>query len=212
VTGVGPGTGSAIVRRFAEGRYDVAMIARTEKRLMQLAQETFGTHAFAADVTDADQMDEALGRITREFGAPEVVVHNAIGGVFGNFQDIDPAALERNFQINVMALPHLVRRTAPSMIEAGRGVIIALRQHVGVARQGQFCRFCAKQSHPRVLAESIARELGPKGIHVAYIIIDAVIDLEWTRKMRPDAPDDFFIQPRDIAAEVWHVAHQTRTA
>jgi hypothetical protein len=55
-----------------------------------------------------------------------------------------------------------------------------------------------------VLAGSIARELGPKGIHVAYIIIDAVIDLEWTRKMRPDAPDDFFIQRRDIAAEVWH--------
>ena len=63
-----------------------------------------------------------------------------------------------------------------------------------------------------MLAESIARELGLKGIHVAYIIIDAVIDLEWTRKMRPDTPDDFFIQPRDIAAEVWHVAHQTRSA
>ena len=69
-------------------------------------------------------MDEALGRITRELGAPEVVVHNAIGGVFGNFQEIDPAALERNFQINVMALLHLVRRLAPSMIEAGHGVII----------------------------------------------------------------------------------------
>src|ERR1700704_6343069 len=74
------------------------------------------------------------------------------------------------------------------------------------------CRPALSKATQRVLAESIARELGPKGIHVAYIIIDAVIDLEWTRKMRPDAPDDFFIQPRDIAAEVWHVAHQTRTA
>ena len=63
-----------------------------------------------------------------------------------------------------------------------------------------------------MLTESIARELGPKGIHVAYVVIDAVIDVEWTRKMRPDAPDDFFIQPRDIAAEVWHVAHQPRSA
>ena len=148
VTGVGPGTGSAIVRRFAEGRYDVAMIARTEKRLMQLAQETFGTHAFAANVTDADQMDEALGRITREFGAPEVVVHNAIGGVFGNFQDIDPAALERNFQINVMALPHLLRRTAPSMIEAGHSVIIASGNTSALRGKANFAGFApSKATH-----------------------------------------------------------------
>ena len=159
VTGVGPGTGSAIVRRFAEGRYDVAMIARTEKRLMQLAQETFGTHAFAADVTDADQMDEALGRITRELGAPEVVVHNAIGGVFGNFQEIDPAALERNFQTNVMALPHLVRRTAPSMIEAGRGVIIPSGNASALRGKANFAGFAPTKAVQRVLAESIARGL-----------------------------------------------------
>jgi NADP-dependent 3-hydroxy acid dehydrogenase YdfG len=212
VTGVGPGTGSAIVRRFAEGRYEVAMIARTEKRLMQLARETSGTHAFAADVTDADQMDEVLGRITNELGTPEVVIHNAVGGVFGNFQEIDPAVLERNFQINVMALLHLVRRTAPSMMEAGHGVIIASGNTSALRGKANFAGFAPTKAAQRVLAESIARELGPKGIHVAYIIIDAVIDLEWTRKMRPDAPDDFFIRPRDIAAEVWHVAHQPRSA
>jgi NADP-dependent 3-hydroxy acid dehydrogenase YdfG len=212
VTGVGPGTGSAIVRRFAEGRYEVAMIARTEKRLMQLAHETPGTHPFAADVTDKDQMDEVLGRITREFGTPEVVIHNAVGGVFGNFQEIDPAVLERNFQINVMGLLHLVRRTAPPMIEAGHGVIIASGNTSALRGKANFAGFAPTKAAQRVLAESIARELGPKGIHVAYIIIDAVIDLEWTRKMRPDTPDDFFIQPRDIAAEVWHVAHQPRSA
>ena len=62
----------------------------------------------------------------------------------------------------------------------------------------------------RILAEAMARELGPKGVHVAYVMIDAVIDLEWTRKRWPDAPDDFFITPAAIAEEVWHVAHQDR--
>ena len=58
----------------------------------------------------------------------------------------------------------------------------------------------------------MARYLGPKGIHVAYVAIDAVIDLEWTRKRNPDAPDDYFSKPDDIAGEVWHLAHQPKSA
>jgi NADP-dependent 3-hydroxy acid dehydrogenase YdfG len=96
------------------------------------------------------------------------------------------------------------------MIEAGHGVIIASGNTSALRGKANFAGFAPTKAAQRV--ESIARELGPKGIHVAYIIIEAVIDLEWTRKMRPDAPDDFFIQPRDIAAEVWHVAHQPRSA
>src|SRR4030088_3599417 len=98
------------------------------------------------------------------------------------------------------------------MIEARHGVIIASGNTSALRGKANFAGFAPTKAAQRVLAESIARERGPKGIHVAYIIIDAVIDLEWTRKMRPDAPDDFFIQPRDIAAELWHVAHQPRSA
>jgi NAD(P)-dependent dehydrogenase (short-subunit alcohol dehydrogenase family) len=141
-----------------------------------------------------------------------LITPDAVGGVFGKLQEIDPTTLERNFQINVMALLHLVRRLAPSMIEAGHGVIIASGNTSALRGKANFAGFAPTKAAQRVLAESIARELGPKGIHVAYIIIDAVIDLEWTRKMHPNAPDDFFIQPRDIAAEVWHVAHQPRSA
>ena len=147
VTGVGPGTGSAIVRRFAQGPYEVAMIARSGERLRELAHDIPGTHAFAADVTDTNQMGEVLGRITRELGAPEIVIHNAVGGAFGNFQEIDPAVLERNFQVNVMALLHLVRRTAPAMIEAGRGAII-VTGNTSALREGEFCRLCADQGGP----------------------------------------------------------------
>ena len=75
-----------------------------------------------------------------------------------------------------------------------------------------FAGFAPTKAAQRILAESIARELGPKGVHVAYVMIDAVIDLEWTRQMFPNAPDEFFIKPAAIAEEVWHVAHQDRSA
>jgi short-subunit dehydrogenase len=64
----------------------------------------------------------------------------------------------------------------------------------------------------RILAEAMARELGPQGVHVAYVIVDAVIDLEWQRKRYQDRPDEFFIKPRAIADEIWHVVHQDRSA
>jgi NAD(P)-dependent dehydrogenase (short-subunit alcohol dehydrogenase family) len=212
VTGVGPGTGTSIVRRFAEGGYDVAMIARNEERLGQLETDIGHAKAFPVDVTDIARFEQTLDRILGEFGPPEVVIHNAVGGAFGNFMQIDPAILQRNFQVNVMALLYLARRVAPAMIEAGSGAIIVSGNTSAVRGKSNFAGFAPTKAGQRILAESIARELGPKGIHVAYVVIDAVIDVEWTRALRPDAPDDFFIQPADIAEEIWHVAHQSRGA
>lgn len=212
VTGVGPGTGSAIVRRFAQGGYDVAMIARNGDRLKELEAQLPGTRAFATDVTDAAAFNETLDRVFAEFGSPDVVIHNAVGGAFGTFQEIDPAILERNFQINVMAYLHLARRVAPAMIEAGGGVIIATGNTSALRGKANFAGFAPTKAAQRILGESMARDLGPKGIHVGYVLIDAVIDVAWTRAGRPDAPDDFFIQPADIAEEIWHLAHQPRGA
>jgi len=212
VTGVGPGVGTAAVRRLARGGYEVAMIARNAARLQKLQEEIPGAYAFAADVTDGAQFDTALERIRTELGAPQLVFHNAVGGVFGTFLDIDPAVLERNFQVNVMAFLHLARRTAPAMIEAGQGVIIASGNTSALRGKSNFAGFAPTKAAQRILAESIARELGPKGVHVAYLVIDAVIDLAWTRALRPDAPDEFFITPDAIAEEIWHVAHQPRSA
>ena len=212
ITGVGPGTGTAIVRRFAREGYDVAMIARDEQRLMKIESEVGGTKAFPVDVTDTPNFERTLDRIFADFGSPHVVVHNAIGGAFGNFMQIDPAILDRNFRINVMAFLHLARRVAPAMIEAGAGAIIATGNTSALRGKSNFAGFAPTKAAQRILAESMARELGPKGVHVAYTLVDAVIDLEWTRARSPNAPDDFFIQPADIADEVWHVAHQPRSA
>ena len=212
VTGVGPGTGSAMVRRFARGGYAVAMLARTRERLVSLEQEIEHTRGYPCDVTDEAQLDDTIDKLRAELGWPKVLIHNAVGGAFGSFLEIEPEVLNRNFQINTMALLHLARRLAPAMVEAGEGAIIASGNTSALRGKARFAGFAPSKAAQRILAEAMARDLGPKGVHVAYVLIDAVIDLEWTRKMFPEAADEFFIKPAAIAEEVWHVAHQDRCA
>jgi len=212
VTGVGPGTGAAIARRFSQGGYALAMLARNGERLGVLEREIGNSHAYRCDVTDEAQLDRAIEAIRTDLGEPSVLIHNAVGGAFGNFMEIEPEVLNRNFQVNTMALLYLARRLAPAMIEAGRGAIVASGNTSALRGKANFAGFAPTKAAQRILAESMARELGPKGIHVAYVLIDAVIDLEWTRKRWPDAADDFFIKPAAIADEVWHVVHQDRSA
>lgn len=217
VTGVGPGTGAAISRRFAAGGYAVAMLARNRERLAALAREIANARAYSCDVTDEAQLDVTLEAIRAELGVPNVLIHNAVGGAFGSFLEIDPQALNRNFQVNTMALLYLARRLAPAMIEAGTGAIITTGNTSALRGKASFAGFAPTKAAQRILAEAIAREVGPKGVHVAYVVIDAVIDLPWTRKMMQQrlgkkAPDEFFIQPAAIAEEIWHVAHQDRSA
>ena len=212
VSGVGPGTGAAIVRRFAAGGHRVAMLARDRQRLATLASEVAGAHPYPCDVADAAQVAATLTTIEAELGTPEVLIHNAVGGAFGSFLDIDPRVLEHNFQVNVMGLLHLARGVAPDLIARGAGAIIATGNTSALRGKASFAGFAPTKAAQRILAESMARELGPKGVHVAYVVIDAVIDLAWTRQMYAGKPDDFFIKPAAIADEIWHVVHQDRSA
>jgi NAD(P)-dependent dehydrogenase (short-subunit alcohol dehydrogenase family) len=98
------------------------------------------------------------------------------------------------------------------MIEAGRGAIVVTGNTSSIRGRANFAGLAPTKAAQRILAESMARELGPRGVHVAHVLIDAVIDLEWTRRRWADAPDDFFMKPSAIADEIWHVTHQDRSA
>ncbi|SFV17835.1 short chain dehydrogenase [Bradyrhizobium arachidis] len=148
----------------------------------------------------------------RDLGNPAVVIHNAVGGAFGTFREIDPSILNRNFQVNTMGLLYLARRFVPAMVTAGKGAIVATGNTSALRGKAGFAGFAPTKAAQRILAEAMARDLGPQAVHVAYVVVDAVIDLEWTRKRWPDRPDDFFIKPRAIADEIWHVAHQDQSA
>ncbi len=212
VSGVGPGTGAAIVRRFAAGGYRVAMLARSAERLAALEREIPGTTGIPCDVADERQVEAAVARVRGALGTPEVLVHNAVGGAFGTFLDVPPAVLNENFQINVMGMLYLARGLAPAMVDAGKGAIVVTGNTSALRGKAGFAGFAPTKAAQRVLAESMARDLGPKGVHVAYLVIDAVIDLEWTRRLQPGKPDEFFCKPDDIAGEIWHVVHQPRSA
>jgi len=212
ISGVGPGTGSALARRFAEGGYRVALLARNEGRLAALEKELLSAKGYRCDVSDAAQVEAAASAVERDLGNPDVVIHNAVGGAFGTFLEIDPQILNRNFQVNTMGLLYLARQFAPAMVTSGKGAIIATGNTSALRGKPGFAGFAPTKAAQRILAEAMARDLGPKGVHVAYLIVDAVIDLEWTRKRWPDRPDDFFIKPKAIADEIWHIAHQHRSA
>ncbi len=211
ITGVGPGTGSALVRRFAEG-YRVAMIARNEQRLAELEQKLPGAVAFPCDVTHEEALAETIDSVRETLGDPEILIHNAVGGSFGDYAAIEAQTLRQNFEVNTMALLNLAQALTPAMIEAGRGAILCTGNTSTYRGKANFAGFAPTKAAQRILAESMARTLGPKGVHVAYLAIDAVIDLPWTRKFNPDKPDEFFCRPEDIAAECWHLAHQPRSA
>ena len=212
VTRVGPGTGSAIVRHFAAQGYRVAMMARNETRLQQLVETIPGTFSFPCDVSDTEQLTHQLSLIEQDLGSPDVLIHNAVGGTFGSFMDIDPAVLQQNFEVNTMALLHLARWVTPAMIECGVGSILATGNTSAYRGKAGFAGFAPTKAAQRILLESMARSLGPEGIHVAYCAIDAVIDLPWTRKRYADKPQGFFCQPTDIAKECYRLVSQPRSA
>ena len=212
VTGVGPGTGSAIVRRFAAEGFRVIALARSPDRIRALQAELADTYAMICDVSSESQVTEAVANIRKSYGSPNVLIHNAVGGGWGTFLEIEPKMLDRNFQVNVMGLLYLAREVAPDMMKAGSGAILVTGNTSAIRGKANFAGFAPTKAAQRILSESIARDLGPRGIHVAYVLIDAVIDVPRMRERLPEAPNEFFIKPSAIADELWHLYKQDRSA
>ena len=158
ISGVGPGTGSALARKFAEGSYRVALLARNEGRLAALEKELPNAKGYRCDVSDPAQVEQAASAVERDLGIPGVVIHNAVGGAFGTFLEIDPAILNRNFQINTMGLLYLARRFAPAMVGAGKGAIIATGNISALRGKPGFAGFAPTKAAQRILAEAMARD------------------------------------------------------
>ena len=211
VIGVGAGTGLACVRRFVDGGYKVSMVARHKGRLANWAKDIANTAPYPSDLTDLAHSRATLEQIKAEQGLPKVVVYNAALATFAPYTELDPVDFERNFRANTTGLLITAQVFGPDMIKAGGGSIV-ITGNTG-ARRGKprFVGFAPTKASQLILGESLARELGPKNVHVAYVMIDAMIDMPMVRKLMPDAPANRFAQPDDIASEVFHIAHQPRS-
>ena len=175
ITGVGEGTGLSCVRKFAKKGYKVAMLARTEERLKRIEKELDNAYSFPCDVSDLESLEEVCKRIKSDIGSPTIFIHNAVKGNFESIMDGEPEWLELNFRINTTSFLHAAQSLVPDMIKIGRGCIIVTGNTAakrGVANTPYFAPTKAAQ---RILAQSLARYLGPKNIHVAYYFIRSLL-------------------------------------
>ncbi len=213
ITGAGDGTGAAIARRFTEGGYRVALLARTGDRLQKLEKELEGSRGYVCDVGDLDHLRATVAKVSSDLGVPSVAIHNAVMAKFGPPLEADPIQFEKIFRVNATALMVLAQSVVPGMIESGGGALIVTGNTAAWRGKPSFSMFAPTKAAQRILAQAMARDFGPKGVHVCYLTIDAAIDTPWTRsEMYPDKPDAFFCKPSAIADEVYHVAHQDRSA
>jgi NAD(P)-dependent dehydrogenase (short-subunit alcohol dehydrogenase family) len=212
VTGVGPGTGVACVRKFAAEGYRVAMLARSAEKLEALAAEIPGAHPYPTDVTVAANVAATFARVRHELGRVEVLIHNAGNAVFGDVLTVTAEQLEDAWRVNVLGLFLCAREAIPDMQAEGHGTILVTGATASLRGSIPMAAFAPAKGAQRLLAQSMARRLGPDGIHVALAVIDGVIDMPVTRGFLPDRPDHFFLQPSAIADAYFAVAGQDRSA
>lgn len=215
VVGVGPGLGAALARRFAE-KYAVALLARKEEYLTALVKdiESTGGHALAVptDVSQAEQINAAFDTIRRELGTPEVLLYNAAMRPFGRLMETKPSTFENTWRVSVFGAFLCAQQVVPDMLAGGKGVILFTGATAGVKPFPTSAAFGPAKFALRGLAQVLARDLGPQGIHVAYVNVDGPIDMPTIRQRFPNLTADDMLKPSAIADSYWHLAHQDRSA
>jgi NAD(P)-dependent dehydrogenase (short-subunit alcohol dehydrogenase family) len=215
ITGVGPGLGAALARRFA-ATYAVANLARKKDYLKALGDEIRQSGAtvldLPCDVSDRAQIVDAFRTVRADLGEPEVLLYNAGSGAFGTIVDISPEQYEADWRVNAFGAFVAAKEVAPAMIARGRGTMLFTGATAGVKAGAKSISFGPAKFAMRGLAQSLARDLGPKGIHVAWINVDGSIDIPGARGLKPSLRDGDFLKPEAIAETYWHLVHQDPSA
>ena len=216
VLGVGPGLGAAIARRFAGEGFGVALMARKEESMAQLREEIEGGGHTAlsvpADATDPDSVAAAFGRIREELGDPEVFVYNAGAFQMGGILDLSPAQFDECFRANCAGAFYAAQQVLPAMVGAGRGTVLLTGASAALRGKANFSALAVGKFGLRALAQSMAREFGPQGIHVSHVIIDGQIHTPRVREMFPNREEHTLLSPVAIAEAYWQLHSQDPTA
>ncbi len=215
VIGVGPGLGAALARRFAAGGYAVAMVARDAAKLDRLAAEikAQGGKALpvAANVAEAGEIERTFAEIRRGFGDPEILIYNAAMRPFGRLMETRPSTFENTWRVNAFGAFLCAQQAVPAMLAAGRGAILFTGATAGERPYPTSAAFGPAKFAMRGLAQVMARDLGPQGVHVAYVNIDGAIDMPFIHERFPDLKEEDMLRPAAIADAYWYVAHQDRS-
>ncbi len=213
VVGVGPGLGGAIARRFAREGFRVALLARSSSFIDELARELSpagkGAMAVVGDASEPEQLSRAIKNVRAELGPISVLVHNASASSGDGLLGTSAAEFEATWRIAALGAFVCARETAPDMIAAGTGAIIFTGATSSV-RGGGWLAFSSAKFALRGLAQSLARELWPRGIHVAHVIVDGLIG------PRDSAPNESsaepMLDPDRMADAYFQLTQQDRSA
>jgi NADP-dependent 3-hydroxy acid dehydrogenase YdfG len=208
VVGAGPGNGAAIGARFAAADYAVALCARDLQRTRELAAKIRGATAYAWDVREVSAAASVLERIHQDLGPVDTLVYNAGAGEFASIDRATVESFQAAWEVNTRGLFIAAKTVLPDMRASGRGNLIVIGATAAIRGGALFAPFASAKAAQRSLAQSMARHLGPERIHVAYVVLDGVVNLERTRAGMPDRPDEFFLEPSQIAESVYFLAQQ----
>ncbi len=214
VVGVGPGLGFALCKRFAAAGMRVAMAARRRDRLDALLGETplEGARAYACDATQKSEVERLFEQVDAELGSPGVAVFNAGAFEPGSILEIEPADLERCWRIGCLAGFLVGQAAARRMVQAGRGTILFTGATASLRGSARFANLAVPKFGLRALAQSMARELGPKGVHVGHVIIDGQIFSERYAHLEAERGPDSLLKPEAIAETYYQLHVQPRSA
>ena len=209
IVGTGPGLSSSLARLFARNGIAVTVAARRIDKLAGLCAET-GAVAYACDASAPAAVAEMFETVEARQGAPDVVVYNASGRVRGAVVDLDPEAVRKGLEVTAFGAFLVSQQAARRMLPAGHGAILLSGATAGVKGFANSASFAMGKFALRGLAQSMAREMSPQGVHVAHFVIDGGIRSE-ARPVPNEAPDSL-LDPDAIAETYWHVMHQHRSA
>ena len=214
VFGVGPGLGWALARRFAAANMEVAAVARDKAKLNSLIQSE-GSHdirPYAADVSSGDDVLRVFDGVDRDLGEPDLVVFNAGAFQKANVLDIDSADFERCWRIGCLGGLLVAQAAARRMVKRGHGTIIFTGATAALRGSAGFANLAVPKFGLRALAQSMARELGPQGVHVGFVIIDGQIESERYRHLVEERGEDSLLAPDAIAELYLQLHRQLRSA
>jgi NAD(P)-dependent dehydrogenase (short-subunit alcohol dehydrogenase family) len=209
IVGAGSGLSASLARVLAKENIKVALAARSTGDLDALAKET-GARSYACDASKRGDVDKLFAELDASFGAPEIVIYNPSYRTRGPFVELDPAEVEKALAVTAYGAFLVAQQAAKRMLPKKRGVIVFTGASAGVKGYAQSAPFAMGKFALRGLAQSMARELAPQGIHVAHVVVDGGIQSE--RRPEPADKPGSLLDPDAIAATYLHLLTQPQSA
>ena len=209
IVGAGSGLSASLARLFAKSGMKVAIAARHPDNLTALAAEA-GAKAFACDASERKQVTKLFSDVEAAHGSPDVVVYNASYRTRGPFVDLDPAEVERSIAVTAFGAFLVAQEAAKRMVPKSHGAIMLTGASAGVKGYPQSAPFAMGKFALRGMAQSMARELSPQGIHVVHVVVDGGI--RSARRVEPADKPDSLLDPDAIAQSYLDLLRQNRSA